>query len=104
MGNFVDDSTNIVSTHDIRTIEQYLEKFYKLLEAVYNINKLKINKDKTELMIICKQRFRKDTKNIRMTASGHKVKVKAKILGYTLSNDLKHDKHNSALTANINNR
>ena len=41
-----------------------------------------------------------------MTASGHKVKQvsKAKILGYTLSNDLNHDKHISAMTANINNR
>merc|ERR1712240_550491 len=41
-----------------------------------------------------------------MTASGHKVKQvnKAKLLGYTLSNDLEHDKHISALTANINNR
>merc|ERR1712240_336849 len=104
--NFVDDSTNIISTLDTKTIEQYLDKFYKLLEAVYNINKLKINKDKTELLIICKQKYRKDTKKIRMTASGHKVKQvnKAKILGYTLSNDLKHDKHISTLTANINNR
>merc|ERR1712240_399838 len=104
--NFVDDSTNIISTSNIKTIEQYLDKFYKLLEAVYNINKLKINKDKTELLIICKQRYRKDTKNIRMTASGHKVKQvnKGKILGYTLSNDLKHEKHISAITANINNR
>merc|ERR1712240_991041 len=104
--NFVDDSTNIISTLDTKTIKQYLDKFYNLLEAVYNINKLKINKDKTELLIICKQKYRKDTKNIRMTASGHKVKQvsKAKILGYTLSNDLKHDKHISALTANINNR
>ena len=41
-----------------------------------------------------------------MTASGYKVKqvTKAKILGYTMSNDLKHDKHISALTGNINNR
>ena len=83
-----------------------MDKFYKLLEAVYNINKLKINKDKTELLIICKPKFRKDTKNIQMMASGHKVKQvnKAKILGYTLSNNLNHDKHISTLTANINNR
>ena len=104
--NFVDDSTNIISTSNTKTIEEYLNKFYKLLEAVYNINKLKINKDKTELLIVCKPKYRKDTKNIQMMASGHKVKQvnKAKILGYTLSNNLNHDKHISALTANINNR
>merc|ERR1712115_482023 len=41
-----------------------------------------------------------------MMASGHKVKqiCKAKILGYTLSNNLNHDKHISTLTANVNNR
>ena len=44
--NFVDDSTNIISTSNTKTVEEYLDKFYKLLEAVYNINKLKINKDK----------------------------------------------------------
>ena len=105
--NFVDDSTNIISTTDTNTIQEYLDKFYKLLEAVYNINKLKINKDKTELLIICKPKFRKkNTKNLQMTASGHKVKQvnKAKILGYTLSNNLNHDKHISTIIANINNR
>ena len=52
--NFVDDSTNIISTTKVEDMQEYINKFYNLLEAVYNINKLKINNDKTELMIICK--------------------------------------------------
>ena len=77
-----------------------------LLEAVYDINKLKINNDKTELMVICKPKYRKDTKSIKITASGHKVKQvnKAKILGYTMLNNLNHDKHISTITSNINHR
>ena len=59
--NFVDDSINIISTPNTDTIEEYLDKFYKILEAVYNINKLKINKDKTELLLICKPKYRKKT-------------------------------------------
>ena len=57
-------------------------------------------------MIICKNRFRKDTKNIQMTASGHKVKQvsKVKILGYTMQSNLHHDKHIAQITSNINNR
>merc|ERR1712208_27317 len=104
--NFVDDSTNIISTTNTDTIQEYLNKFYRLLEAVYNINKLRINNDKTKLLIICKPKFRTNTKNIQMTSSGHKVKQvnKAKILGYTLSNNLQHDKHIATITANINNR
>lgn len=38
--NFVDDSTNIISTTNSTEIQEYINKFYKLLEAVYNINKL----------------------------------------------------------------
>merc|ERR1712177_83513 len=68
--NFVDDSTNIISTNNSTEIQNYINKFDALLEAVYNINELIINKDKTELMIVCKNLFRKTTKNIQMYASG----------------------------------
>ena len=72
--NLVDDSTNIISTSKTNEIQDYTNKFYRLLEAVYNINKLKINNDKTELMVICKPQHRNDTKSLQITASGHKVK------------------------------
>ena len=52
--NFVDDSTNIISTNNSTEIQNYINKFYSLLEAVYNINKSIINQDKTELMIYVK--------------------------------------------------
>ena len=104
--NFVDDSTNIISTNNVEDIQQYINKFYELLEAVYNINKLKINNEKMELMIICKNKFRKATKHIQITASGYKVKqvTMIKILGYTMQNNLNHDKHIAQITSNINNR
>ena len=60
--NFVDNSTNIISTTKTNEIQDYINKFYRLLEAVYNINKLKINNDKTELMVICKAKHRKKHK------------------------------------------
>ena len=56
--NFVDDSTNIISSHNSNEIQQYINNFYLLLEAAYNINKLVINKDKTELMIVCKNCYK----------------------------------------------
>ena len=57
-------------------------------------------------MVTCKPKHRKDTKTIKITASGHKVKQvnKAKILGYTMLNNLNHDKHISTITSNINHR
>ena len=72
--NFVNDSTNIISTKNASEIQDYLNKFYLLLKAVYNTNKLQINNDKILLMIVCKRRFRANTKNIKMVANGHKVK------------------------------
>lgn len=104
--NFVNDSTNITSSQQKDDITEYTNKFYTLLEAVYNTNKLKINNDKTKLMVTCKPKHRKDTKTIKITASGHKVKQvnKAKILGYTMLNNLNHDNHISTITSNINHR
>merc|ERR1712115_183544 len=88
--NVVEDSTNIISTSNSLEIQDYINKFYSLLEAVYNINKFIINKDKTELMIICKNCFRKLTKNIQMYASGYKVNQvpKVKILGHIIQSNL----------------
>ena len=104
--NFVDDSTNIISTNNSTEIQNYINIFYSLLEAVYNINKLIINKDKTELMIVCKNRFRKTTKNIQMYASGFKVNQvpKVKILGHIVQSNLCNNKQINKTISNINNR
>merc|ERR1712240_391196 len=104
--NFFDDSTNIISTKNASEIQDYLNQFYLLFKAVYNINKLKINNDKTLLMIICKRRFRANTKNIQMVAKGHKVKQvqHVKILGYIIRRNLQNDRQINKTISNINNR
>merc|ERR1712240_558637 len=50
--NFVDDSTNLIITKDPTKLQTYLNGFYILLQKVYNTNKLIINQEKTELMVI----------------------------------------------------
>ena len=50
--NYIDDSTNINSHKDCKLLEKYLFQFYVLLESYYSINKLKINDDKTVLVVI----------------------------------------------------
>ena len=50
--NYIDDSTNIISHKDCKLLEKYLFQFYVLLESYYSINKLKINDDKTVLVVI----------------------------------------------------
>ena len=54
--NFVEDSNNLIGfkigfkDHD--KIKEYLENYFKLLEIYYYSNKLKLNNDKTKLILI----------------------------------------------------
>ena len=104
--NFVDDSTNLIFTKNIVEMEKYLNNFYVLLESVYNINKLSINKTKTEFMFVCKDRFRKSTKNIKLNAGGHEVKQVSivKILGFKIQHNLQNSSQINGLISNSNNR
>ena len=43
---YVDDSNNIITSNDSTGLEKYINKYFNLLEAFYNSNKLKINPDK----------------------------------------------------------
>ena len=49
--NFVDDSASIVSFEKEEDAKPYAETFIKLLVEFYAINHLKINKDKTAIMV-----------------------------------------------------
>ena len=57
-------------------------------------------------MIICKRRFKSQTKNIQMVANGHKVKQvqHVKILGYIIQRNLQNDRQMNKTISNINNR
>ena len=56
-------------------------------------------------MIVCKNRFRKTTKNIQMYASSYKVNQvpKVKILGHIIQSNLRNDKQINKRISNINN-
>ena len=45
---YVDDSSNIISTSNINGLQYYINDYFKVLEAYYNINKLLINPDKSK--------------------------------------------------------
>ena len=63
----------MISTTEIPLIQEYINNFYLLLESVYNANKLVINKDKTKLMIICKQKICKLGNKLQINAGGYGV-------------------------------
>merc|ERR1712082_265855 len=71
--NYVDDSTNLISDNNYDILQDYINDFYRLLEVYYDVNKLKINADKSKILIICKPMYRQMTDNIILTASGHQI-------------------------------
>ena len=104
--NFVDDSTNLISFKNASQMEDYLEEYYNLLDNFYTINKLKINNDKTELLISCKANMRVHIKNISFFAKGYKIvrKDKIKILGAYISFDLNYDHTINNMISKMHNR
>ena len=72
----------------------------------YDINKLTINSDKTDLVVSCKNKFRPDSDKIKFTADSYLVEQKdsTKILGFIISNNLNHDRHINSIIARINHR
>merc|ERR1712240_982285 len=104
--NYVDDSTNLIITKDPTKLQTYLNAFYILLQKVYNTNKLIINQQKTELMLICNNRNRKITRGIQMYAGKYRVKQvdTVKVLGYKIQSNLHNDAQVNKTIADINHR
>merc|ERR1712240_548772 len=71
--NYVDDSTNIVTTNDSAKIQSYINDYYRLLETYYDINKLKINTDKSKILIIYRPGHKQMTDKIQLTASNYTI-------------------------------
>ena len=47
--------------------------YFKLIETFYDVNKLKINADKSKIIVICKPGLRHMTDNLKLVASGHHI-------------------------------
>jgi hypothetical protein len=104
--NFVDDSTNVISFPSHDNVKSYLTNYYKLFHNYYNINKLKINPDKTNLIINYLPKYNNNFLNFHFFASNYKISPKniVKILGTYLRSDLKLDSQVGKLTGELHSR
>ena len=50
--NFVKDSTSVVGAESSQELQSYIQHFYLLLASFYKTNKLKMNSDKTIMIMI----------------------------------------------------
>ena len=64
--NYIYDSTNIISSDNATRLIKYLTCYYGLVKQFYDINKLTINSDKTDLIVSCKNKFRQASHTIKL--------------------------------------
>lgn len=89
---YVDDSSNIVSSNEIHQLQIYINSYFKVIEGFYNLNKLLINSDKTKLLISCKPKYCNVTSNMILQANkyvinqSHKISVLGTFITYSLTN------------------
>ena len=81
--NYVDDSSNLVSSKNAKTLQLYMNDYFKLLEEFYNINKLVINPEKSKLLVTCKAKYRRKAESLKLVTSNYNViqNDKIKVLG-----------------------
>ena len=86
VGNFVDDSNSVISGTEHTELENYINAYFQLLEIYYNSQKLKINTDKTQLLICGIPRLLNKHKHTKISTAPNLPNVKPveqmKILGY----------------------
>ena len=104
--SYVDDSTNIIAGKEPQYISNYIADFYILMETYYFINKLKINDDKSEMIITCNNKLKAKSKSVIFMANNFKIKPKEFliILGFRIQKDLNNDKQINFIKSKVTNR
>ena len=84
--NFINNSNSVIEFKDPTDANFYLDRYMKVLQIFYNDSKLKINMDKTALLVISKPKHQAIKEEIRIEDELEVVKPKAQlqILGWNL--------------------
>ena len=92
---YADDTTLFTSSNNPEIIQANLNGDLLNLENWFDGNRLKLNTDKSEYVLITNSHIRHKYNNVKISIGGKVIEEKeqAKILGVTISNDLSWDKH-----------
>merc|ERR1712240_714385 len=95
---------NIIHGSNPQELEEYINSYFKLIEGFYAINSLKLNPDKTRLMVVCKPNRREEIKNLVLRAGEFIIgqKDKIKVLGVFFSSGLTNHVNVSNIIAKVN--
>merc|ERR1712240_125815 len=103
---YVDNTNNVIYGNNAEEIENYSNAYFKLIESFYTINRLKLNPDKSRLMVVCRPNRREETKNFVMKAGNYIIeqKEKIKVLGMYLMSGLSNHANISNIISKVNYR
>ena len=76
--NCVDDSNNVITADPGTDIEKYTNSYSYLLEIYYFSRKLKINTDRTQLLVCSIPEFKNQIENMEMQTPDDPANVKPK--------------------------
>ena len=96
VNQYVEDSMNLIGSNTKEEMEKYLESYHKVIETYYSANKLKINSDKTQLIITRKKWKDKTDEKVKFkTKEGDSIReVNAlRVLGFIKNNRDSYDSH-----------
>ena len=102
--NYVDDSTNIISSDNKDKLQRYIDPYYILLTNYYNINYLKINSDKSTLLVTTRPCNTHISKDMKLTAGDYTIEQsdRIKILGLYFTNGLDNGPNVSKVIQKVN--
>ena len=103
--NFVDDSNSLMSFSDPTHANHYIDRYFLILKYFYNQNKLLLNPEKTNIMIIAKPAIKSEADDIRIVTEKEDVHPKKtiRILGWEMSAQLSMDQHQNKVIGKIKN-
>merc|ERR1712175_28152 len=80
--------------------------YFKLIESFYTINRLKLNPDKSRLMVVCRPNRREETKNFVLQVGNYIIeqKEKIKVLGIFFTSGLSNHANISNIISKVNYR
>ena len=87
--NYVDDSNSCVVFDNPEEIQEYIDAFFAVLKEFHMISKLKLNEEKTMLLITSQPKHREAYEDVVITEEGQdyivKPKSQVKVLGFLIN-------------------
>ena len=103
VANFIDDSNSFISFGDTTEANHYINRYFLVLIYFYSQNKLLINPEKTNLIVISKPGKRQEADYLRIVTEKEDVRPKRqiRILGWETNQRLSMDTNTDQVVGKV---